>query len=81
MITEYLYLAPNGDILCDPREIRRYVERHYDNRFLCPRCGCYLVPTGQTHRVLFRIYRCVNSICSATHSAFTPWPFSSRRAA
>lgn len=70
MITEYLFLAPTREILCDAQEIRRYVEQHYGDRLPCPRCGCYLIPTGQTRRILFRVYRCANNICSASFRAF-----------
>ncbi len=76
MITEYLFLIPNGEILYDLQEIREYVERHYGNRHPCSYCGCYLIPTGQTRRFLFRVYRCANSICSASFEAFRfrrPW--------
>lgn len=81
MITEYLFLTPSGDIMCDPQEIRRYVEEHYNDRRLCPHCGCYLIRTAETHRLLFRVYRCVNSICSASSKAFRLRPFWPRRAA
>jgi len=70
MITDYLFLAPGGEVLYDPREIREYVERHYGNRQPCSYCGCYLIPTGQTRWFLFRVYRCANSICSASFEAF-----------
>jgi hypothetical protein len=74
VITEYLFLTPSGEILCDVKEIRRYVEQHYGNRYLCPQCGCYLVPTGRTRRLLLHEYRCVNSICPASLWAFRLWP-------
>ncbi|MFQ5881793.1 MAG: hypothetical protein ACE5I9_04895 [Candidatus Methylomirabilales bacterium] len=81
MITEYLFLTPSGEVLCNLQDIRQYVEQHYRDRQLCPRCGCYLIPTGQTHRFLFRIYRCANSICSASLKSFRLWPFWHHRAA
>ncbi len=66
MITEYLFLSPSGDVMSNLHEIRHYVEEHYTDHRLCPHCGCYLIPSGQTHRFLFRVYRCANSICSAS---------------
>jgi len=73
MITDYLHLSPSGDVLCSLKEIRQYVELHYGDRHLCRRCGCYLIPTGETHRFLFRVYRCANSICSASRRTFKLW--------
>jgi len=70
MITDYLFLAPDGEIFYDRQEIREYVERHYGDRHPCSYCGCYLIPTGQTHWFLFRVYRCANNICSASFEAF-----------
>jgi hypothetical protein len=81
VITEYLYLTPSGDIFCSLNDIRRYVEEHYRDRRPCPRCGCYLVPTGQTPFLLFRIYRCVNSICAASLKTFRLWPGRQQQAA
>lgn len=81
MITEYLFLSPSGEVMSSLHEIRQYVEEHYADHRLCPDCGCYLIPSGQTHRFLFRVYRCANSICSATQRTFKLWPFSLRRAA
>lgn len=81
MITEYLFLSPSGEVMSSLHEIRQYVEEHYADHRLCPHCGCYLIPSGQTHRLLFRVYRCANSICSATQRTFKLWPFSLRRAA
>lgn len=80
MITDYLFLSPEGDILCDPETIRQYVEHHYRDRRSCPRCGCYLIPTGKSHRLLFRVYRCANHICSASLKTFRFRPPSLRRA-
>jgi len=70
MITDYLFLAPGGEVFYDRQEIREYVERHYGSRHPCSYCGCYLIPTGQTRRFLFRVYRCTNSICSASFETF-----------
>ncbi len=80
MITDYLFLSPGGDILCDPETIRLYVEQHYGDRRPCSHCGCYLIPTGKTHRLLFRIYRCANEICSVSLKAFKLQLLSLRRA-
>ena len=76
MITEYLFLSPSGDVMSNLHEIRRYVEEHYTDHRVCPRCGCYLIPSGQTHRLLFHVYRCANSICSTSLNTFRlrpPW--------
>lgn len=81
MITEYLFLSPSGEIICNLQEIRRYIEAHYHDRRLCPHCGCYLIPTGQSHRLLFRVYRCANSICSASLKTFRLRPFWQRKPA
>ncbi|MFQ5801921.1 MAG: hypothetical protein ACE5JQ_03375 [Candidatus Methylomirabilales bacterium] len=81
MITDYLFLGPEGEVLCSLQEIRQYVEQHCGDRYLCPRCGCYLIPTGRTHRIVFRVYRCANSICSASLRTFRLWPLRHRRAA
>ncbi len=81
MITDYLFLTPSGEVIYSVDEIRRYVEEHFADRRLCPNCGCYLVPTGQTHRLFFRVYRCVNSICSTSSKSFRLRPFRQRRAA
>ena len=70
MITDYLFLAPGGEVFYDRQEIREYVERHYGSRHPCSYCGCYLIPTGQTRWFLFRVYRCANSICSASFETF-----------
>ncbi|MFQ5802374.1 MAG: hypothetical protein ACE5JQ_05695 [Candidatus Methylomirabilales bacterium] len=70
MITEYLFLSPSGEVMSSLPEIRRYIEEHYADHRLCPHCGCYLIPSGQTHRLLFRVYRCANSICSASLNTF-----------
>ncbi|MFQ5847727.1 MAG: hypothetical protein ACE5IQ_08705 [Candidatus Methylomirabilales bacterium] len=80
MITDYLFLGPHGDILCDPERIRGYVEQHYRDRRPCPHCGCYLIPTGKRRRLLFRTYHCANRICSASLRTFRLWPLSLRRA-
>jgi hypothetical protein len=74
MITEYLFLSPSGEIITNLQDIRRFVEEHYQDRRVCPHCGCYQIPTGQTHRFLFRVYGCVNSICSASFRSFRLWP-------
>ena len=81
MITEYMFPTPTGEVLYDLKEICQYVEHHYANRRPCPHCGCYLIPTGERQRLVFRVYRCANTICSTTERAFTLWPFSPRRAA
>ncbi len=81
MITEYLFPTPNGEVLYEKREIRQYVEEHYADRQPCPHCGCYLIPTGERHRFVFRMYRCANTICSTTQRSLKLWPFSSRPAA
>ena len=81
MITEYMFPTPSGDILYDLKEIRQYVEQYYADYRPCPHCGCYLIPTGERHRFLFRVYRCANTICSTTQRTFKIWPFSLRRAA
>jgi hypothetical protein len=57
------------------------LEQYYADRQPCPHCGCYLIPTGERHKLVFRVYRCANSICSATQRTFKLWPFSLRRAA
>jgi len=80
VITEYLFLSPSGDIFVNPNDIRRYVEEHYRDRRQCPHCGCYLVPSERRH-LLFRVYRCVNSICSASLKTFRPWPVRQRQVA
>src|SRR3970040_1005641 len=36
MITEYLFLSPGGEIICNLQEIRRYAEEHYQDRRRCP---------------------------------------------
>ncbi len=74
MITEFLLLSPSGEIRYDQEEIRRYAEHHYADRWRCPRCGCYLIPTEQTHRLLLCVYRCVNSVCSTSLKTFRFWP-------
>lgn len=74
MITDYLFLGPRREVLCNPREIRRYVEEHYGECQPCPRCGCYLVPTDETQRLFFRVYRCANCICSASVRVLRSWP-------
>jgi ribosomal protein L37AE/L43A len=56
-------------------EIRRYVEEHYADHRLCPHCGS----SGQTHRFLFRVYRCANSICSASLNTFKLRPLRRRQ--
>lgn len=81
MITDYLLLSPGGEILCTLQEIRRYVELHYDDRDPCLRCGCYLIPTGENHRLMFRQYRCANSICSGSRKTFRFWSSQPWRAA
>jgi hypothetical protein len=81
MITEYLFLGPGREVLCSRGEIRRYVEEHYDDRRVCPRCGCYVIPTGQSQYVLFRVYRCANVICSASLRTFRIRPQRLRRVA
>jgi hypothetical protein len=81
MITEYMFLTPSGEILYDLHGIRQYLEQYYADRQPCPHCGCYLIPTGERHKLVFRVYRCANSICSATQRTFKLWPFSLRRAA
>ncbi|MFQ5657571.1 MAG: hypothetical protein ACE5G5_08540 [Candidatus Methylomirabilales bacterium] len=81
MITEYLFLSPSGEIMYNLHEIRRYIEEHHSDRRPCPRCGCYLIPTGETHRFFFRTYRCVNSICSASLKGFRLRPRWQRGAA
>lgn len=70
MITDYLLLPPDGEILCNLQEICRYVELHYEDRHPCLDCGCYLVPTPRSRGLLFRTYRCANSICSASRRMF-----------
>jgi hypothetical protein len=67
--------------MCNLDEIRRYIEEHYRDRRLCPHCGCYLIPTGQTHRLFFRVYRCANSICSASLKSFRFRRFRQRQVA
>jgi len=74
MITDHLFLGPDREVLCGLEEIRRYVEGHYDDRHLCLGCGCYLIPTGQTQHLLFHVYRCANTICSASLRSFKMWP-------
>lgn len=74
MITEYLFLGPRGEVLCSAKEIRRYVEDHYEHSHPCSLCGCYLIPTRRTERFFFRTYRCANCICSASLSVFRIWP-------
>ncbi len=81
MITEYLFLGPSGEIMYNLQEIRRYIEEHYADRRVCPLCGCYMIPTGETHRLFFRVYRCANTICFGSLRAFRLWPFSQRRVA
>jgi len=81
MITDYLFLGPDGEMLCSCQEICNYVEKHYTDRRPCPRCGCYLIDTGETHRLLFHVYRCANSICSASLNAFRLLPRWGRRVA
>ena len=80
MITEYLFLSPTGEIICNLQEIRRYVEEHYQDRRVCPHCDCYLIPTG-SHRLLFRVYHCANSICSASLKTYRLRPFWQRKPA
>jgi hypothetical protein len=81
MITDYLYLGPDNEMLCSRAEICEYVEKHYADRRPCPHCGCYLIPTGETHAVFFHVYRCANSICSASLTVFGLLPRRGRRAA
>lgn len=81
MITEYLYLSPGGEVITNLQEIRRLVEERYADRRICPRCGCYQIPTGETHRFLFRVYGCVNSICSASFRSFKLRPLWQRHVA
>ncbi len=81
MITDYLLLGPGGEILCTLREIRRFVELHYDDRYLCLECGCYLITTRRTRGLLFRTYRCANRICSASRRVFRLWSLPDGRAA
>jgi len=70
MITDYLLLGPGGEILCSLQEIRRYVELYYEDRHPCLDCGCYLILTPRSRGLLFRMYRCANSICSASRRMF-----------
>lgn len=79
MIVEYLFLDPNGEVLCDLQGIREYVEQHYRDRRPCVRCGCYLIPADRPRRFLFRFYRCANSICAASLRTFRFWPTRHRR--
>lgn len=81
MITDHLFLGPDRMVLCDLAEIRRYVEGHYEDRRVCPRCGCYLIPTARARRSLFRIYQCANQICSASRRILRIWPHRLRRVA
>lgn len=81
MITEHLLLGPDREVLCDLAEIRRYIEDHYTDRRVCSRCGCYLIPASRRQRLFFRIYRCANTICSASLRAFKLWPHWLRRVA
>jgi len=74
MITDHLFLGPDREVLCGLEEIRRYVEAHCADRRVCSRCGCYLIPTGQTQHLLFHVYRCANTICSASLRTFKMWP-------
>ncbi|MGH7410463.1 MAG: hypothetical protein ACREJ6_05300, partial [Candidatus Methylomirabilis sp.] len=62
MITDYFFLGPDRTVLCGLAEIRRYVEEHCEDRRVCPRCGCYLVPASRRQGFFFRIYRCANTI-------------------
>lgn len=76
MITEYLFLGPSGEVMSNLHEIRRYIEEHCADHRLCAQCGCYLIPSGQTYRLLFHVYRCANRICSASLNTFRlrpPW--------
>ncbi len=81
MITDYLFLGPNREVLCNLDEIRQYVDERYDDWYPCTRCGCYLIPTKQRQRFVFRIYRCANSICSASFRSMRVWPQWPRRVA
>lgn len=81
MITEYLFLGPGGEIITTLNEIRQHVEEHHADRRVCPHCGCYQIPTGRTHRFVFRVYDCVNTICSASFRTFRLRPFWQRRVA
>ncbi len=81
MITDYLFLGPDREILSTREEICEYVEKHFSDRRLCPNCGCYLIPTGKSQRLVFRVYRCVNGICSSSLTAFRLLPRLGRRAA
>ncbi len=81
MITDHLFLGPDREVLCGQEEIRRYVEERYDDRQLCLRCGCYLIPAGQTQHLLFHEYRCANTICSASLRTFRIRPHPLRRVA
>ena len=70
MITDHLFLGPDREVLCGLEEIRRYVEGQYRDRRVCSRCGCYLIPASRTQGFFFRIYRCANTICSASLRTF-----------
>lgn len=81
MITDYLFLGPGREVLASLAEIRRYVEKHYDDRRLCSRCGCYLIPASRTQGFFFRIYRCANTICATSLRTFRIWPYRAARVA
>jgi hypothetical protein len=81
MITDHLFLGPDREVLCDLEEIRRYVEGHYTDRHVCSRCGCYLIPGRRGQEFLFRVYRCANTICTASLKTFKMWPPRFRRVA
>lgn len=83
MITDHLFLGPDSEVLCGLEEIRTYVEEHYEDRRICPRCGCYLIPAVRPQRFLCRVYRCANSICSGSLKTFRIriWPYRSPQVA
>ncbi|MGH7148930.1 MAG: hypothetical protein ACREIJ_13660 [Nitrospiraceae bacterium] len=81
MIADHLFLGPGREVLCDLAEIRRYVEAHYEDRLVCSRCGCYLIPASRRQGSFFRIYRCANTICCASLRTFKMWPQWLRRVA
>jgi hypothetical protein len=74
MITEYLFLGPDREVLYDLAEIRRYVEGHYEDRLVCSRCGCYLIPANRRQGFFLRMYRCANAVCSVSLRTFRMWP-------
>lgn len=76
MITDYLFLSPSGEVMSNLHDIRRYIEEHCADHRLCSHCGCYLIPSEETHRLFFRVYRCANTICSASLNTLRlrpPW--------